>query len=289
MSSTPELVNRLSVLSVGRVPVWMEITTGNTGSGDPVGEGAPTTAGAGVSMGLADTGDSNGAVETDVVVQLREEIHRRTARFYCPTGFNPGDDYVISVGGTPITVVGLASWTLTVIALCAALTGDANTGPRGYYTPWSPDGVAPWTAVLFKAKREASYALVFTTSGAAGIMAVADPDSGKCRVYTSPRGNAYDTATSAPGVYPSTPVASAQTASGWALEPAYTDTTLTYRGKRFRVDSAGVQRVYVELYDLAGAVGDGAAGLGAIRYIDVPSISGGHTGARVFVGVCGQE
>lgn len=272
-----ELVTFLSVLQGGRTPSWCEQTDQPDGSGNPSFTGAPSSAGSGVSLQpagtISDGASQGGALWSILHVQLREDVSKRTARVTALHYVN-GETYTITIGGNAVAVVGGATWADCVVALVAALPGVPAAALLVTFTAVDADGDGTVDTLLIRGKAEAGWSLGLTTTGAATMLAAADPASCTARAYWYCAGSAESSATLAP--------------SGWGADAANT-WTVTYRGLNTRCQTGGRSRAYCELSSLTGDVGDAAAGANVIHYYDVPTVSSSRTGARVFWGPAVDE
>lgn len=270
----------LNELAAGRLPMFTEQTDGADGAGDPLHIGAPSSAASGVYL--------EGSILAHVVAQLRPEVHRRVACVY-ELNHVGGETYTVTIGGNAVAYVsgGADTWEDVVNGLIAALPGVPAAALLVTFEAQDSDGNGTDDTLLIRGRSETAYSLGLTTTGAATMHAVADPESATGRFWryygvspgTAPTSSPYlsNGITEGPG--------------GWTSTGAGTN-TITYRGLSDPRNVAGVNRGYYQLSTVTGAVGDAAAGSNELVYVAEPSVYGDEgviPGARVFIGPCVQE
>lgn len=218
----------LSVLMAGRGPAWEQQP--DSGSLLP-----PSSASSGVYL--------EGAVRTLVHVSLREQAHRRTVRLTIPSGTLTGT-YTVTVMGTAVTYNATAGAPANVAALVDAIAAAiaANGTAAGFVTATgvAASGSGAHDTVLLRGVGEADYGIDFSHSGAATLLVVADPCRAEMRLWWFGGAQA--------GITPP---------QIWAASPERWD--LDRRGILQRLDSAGLDRLHVQVSDRRGHSGDGSA------------------------------
>lgn len=237
-------VNIEAILSVGRTPEWQKQTSFT---------GAPSSAISGIWL--------DNTVVTLVTVDLRETLAKRTARVTMAT-LDTGATYTVTIAGS-------ACQKATPTDEDDLLTGlrDAiNAGVSATVTAVALDasGVdvsissAAAKSVLIRGVAEADYAIAISATGTGALACVADAASASVRLFGTIRGSAKDASTTAP--------------SGWRMINGASGITVDYRGWLERFQAPGLDRLYVELYDIAGHGSDG----GTVTY--APTV---HVGPAV--------
>lgn len=250
MSGLFELTNMLGVLQVGRDPEWTEQLDI---SGDPEYAGAPSRANCGVYL--------QNTVQALVKVVMRREAHRRTC-YVTPGTFDATTTYTTTIGGHAVPATG-ATLAALLTAIVAAIVADADANPLVTATVIDADDDGTNDSVRLVGKAEADYSLAVSKTGGTGtITATADPLTATARLWDTGKGpNApgrTGTSSGDPGAW--TGCADAEYA-------------LTRRGMTERFPVPGLERLYVELDDVAGHASD----------------SGVTYTPRVFIGPCVAE
>lgn len=208
---------QLAVLSAGRTPVWEVQTDADT---------PPSSALDGVYL--------DGAVRTLGHVSLREAPEARTVRLTIPSATLSGN-YTVQIDGNVVVVAGgVGSLALLIDAIVAAINADGTIGP---IVTASPEGT-PHDTVLIVGDTEDDYSIGFIHSGAATVLVVADLVSATLRPWWLPGARVGSTP---PGLW-------AWSGDEWSLDR---------RGLIVRYDSAGLDRLLLQVSDRAGHSGDG--------------------------------
>ena len=211
-----EKANDLAILAGGRKPQWEEQATYT---------GAPSTPSSGVYL--------ENALAAAIAIGLREEAHRRTARVTVDT-LDLAADYTVTIGGVACTAAGPhASLAALLSAIDVAV--DAGAGATVPASVTDEDGDSVDDTVLIVGDAEADWTIAVSATGTGVLDCVADASTGAMRVWAKMR---EDDAPDA-----------------WLLVYDQ-DLLLTRRGFLERYEIGGLDRIYVELYDLTYA-GDG--------------------------------
>ena len=228
---------QLAILLAGRAPVWS--TQANAGSTTPPSAGTSGTA-------LQD------AVRTLVHVSLREQAHRRTARLTVPT-LDLTCVYTVTIEGTAVaydaTADGAASRQDVIEGIAAAINADGTANLIVAASTEMSDGVNVDT-VLIRGLAEEDWSIDFTESDSAVVACEADPARASMRLWWLPDARVGSTP---PTVW------------AWSGE-VY---EVSRRGLVERFESAGLARLFVQLYDRLGDSADGSMVTYSDRVISV--------------------
>lgn len=213
---------QLAVLQAGRTPVW----TAQDGIA------IPDSAADGVYL--------DGAVRTLAYVSLREVAHARRARLTIPT-VDLSATYTTTINGTAVAYnAGSggadADRAAVIDGIIAAINADGTVGPLVTATA---EGT-PHDTVLITGDSEADYSIAFAGGGSSVVACVADLCSAECWPWFAP-GARVD----------STPP-TAWVVGGEAV-------VVDRRGYLERLDTAGLDRLHLQLAHTAGQLGDGSA------------------------------
>jgi hypothetical protein len=214
---------QLAILAAGRTPVWS--TQDNATSNVP-----PAAANAGVAL--------QSSVRTLVHVSLRQDVNHRTVRL--STSATLSGTYTITIDGTVVTVNGALAATLAELVDNIATAINANVTVAALVTAVGT-AVSPsvtHNAVLITGDGEADFSVNFTHSGAAVLVALADPTAATLRPWWFAGARVGNTP---PQVW------------AWSGDTFVLDR----RGFVQRFDCAGLDRLFVQLSDRLGASGDG--------------------------------
>jgi hypothetical protein len=210
----------LAILLAGRTPVWS--TEANTGSNLP-----PSSLSSGVYL--------QRAVRALVHVSLRQNAAYRSALL--TTSATLSGIYTVTIGGTAVTfnATGAPNLAAVVDGIVAAINANGTVNQIVVASPLD----TPHARVQIVGIVEADYSVDFSHSGAATLTALAD----------------YCVATMRPWWLPAARVGSTPPQI-WAWSG---DTfALDRRGFVERFDSAGLDRLHVQLSDRIGHAGDGS-------------------------------
>lgn len=170
MAGLFEIVNKLSMLLVGRRPEW-KLQAPLTGP--------PATLAAGVPLG--------NSPRAALHIALREEVHRKTARVRITAG-DAATTYAITLGGTTISDVGESTPENIVQELLGLLDASAPINALVTYSTASSDGSVVDT-IVFKGKAAADYTISAQPTGGAGALElVQDASTCTAKVYGLPGG-----------------------------------------------------------------------------------------------------
>lgn len=232
----------LSILSAGASPSWTSIDDEANYTG------YPAAADAGVYL--------NGALKTLVAVDMREAVHRRTARVTIPT-YDGAADYTVTINATAITVAAAAHATLNELIDALATAINASGAINALVTASDEDNAG--TTLLIVGDVDADFTIDATATGTGTVAIVADPDTASVRIWGSLKAASGETAP-----------------SGWRL---VNDATFAIdeRGFLERFDTAGFDRLYVELASVDGT-GDGDSDA-TLTITYVPTVRVGPTTA----------
>ena len=219
-----ELVNRLAIMLAARAPEW---------AAQLLFTGAPKDA-AGISL--------QNSPKTRIVIDVREQVHARTARLYLDTA-HLTSTYTITLSGNDAVydadAAGAADAEDVLEGIAQAITNESGTGMLVTAEALDEDGDDVLDVVRIQGIDEADFALDFAAVGGGVLAATADPASVSARLYLTARGR---------GTIP----------AGWRVPAGGDLGEVTWRGYDERVDTAGHGRAYVELYDVTGHADDGA-------------------------------
>lgn len=209
--------NELAILTAGRRPDW-QLQESYTG--------IPASASAGVAL--------NDAVITYPVVAARTEAHRRKAVVTVGT-LDLTATYTVTIDGTDVdydAAADTAADEADVLAgIVAAITADATVN-------LIVTAVVSGETVIIRGIGQDHYSIDISATGSAVLECVADPDSGSIIVWTWMREQGSNS-------------------PSWWVSPNGSDYTLAARGFVERFETAGVDRMYVQVFNLDGT-GDGA-------------------------------
>ena len=228
MTSLFELVNKLGVRAVGRTPRWT--TQENT-------TGAPSSASAGVNI--------RDAVKTLIHVALREETHRKTARI--AVVYDADTVYRVSVDENDVDTDTDSGTIADLDALLAQIADNVNADATvgDLVTASVEDG-----QVVLRGDTEADYDLAVSIVSGSGTIEIAsqDADTASARVYLRAGGQG-----DRPG--------------RWVRGEGVEFEAISYRGLAERISTAGYDRAYVEIFDVApsGATVSVALGPGVME------------------------
>lgn len=233
MSGLYNQLNAAGLLAIGLKPEWVD----QDGTPDDW-TGAPAIATSGVYL--------QGSPKAMVQVNAREAVHRREGRVEITTADLTTTVYTTTIDGTavvynaavelPADLAALVAGIAAKIELDAAATlvVDATTDPN------DPN------SVLITGKAEADWSLDATAAGGTGAVSATAAATGfDVRCYTTPGGIVKSSSTGKP--------------NGWAAPVDAVYTGNTYRGFVERLTVAGLDRLYVEAYNLTKHAADGAA------------------------------
>lgn len=214
MASLYELVNQIAMLLAARNPTWSIQSGGQTG--------APDSAAAGVQLA--------NSPRAMISVALRETPHYFTARYRVTAG-DASTTYNLSVNGNAIAgvtgeanVEDIVQELLTDIAAVPAIVALVNVATEG--TP-------EIDTVILTGKAEADLTIVAGVSGGAGTITLTqDATAASVRIWGKPKSGGPN----------------------WLLVRDGTFEGLDYRGLIERLDVAGLDRLYIEVYDEDGTV-----------------------------------
>ena len=217
----PETANLLAILAAGRQPQWVAQATVT---------GAPSSAGSGNHL-------ENGLLGM-VDVKMRAEVHRRTALVTVDVVDLTGT-YTVEINGNAVVydaaADGAANLQDVLDGIAAEIMADVVVNLLVSATVTDEDEDTFDDTVKIVGLAEADYTVDFSTTGTGELAVEADASTASVRFYVTYGG------TNAP--------------DGWR-HPEGEEYDLTFRGLYKRVDTAGLDRLYVEVFDVVGT-GDG--------------------------------
>lgn len=229
---TFEDLNIAGLQALGLNPKWVDILQANT-------VGAPNSASDGVF-----TEDSPKSL---IYVALREDVSLRTSRVVIGVADLTVTVYTVIINGNSVvydaSVELPATATLLVSGIADKINADGTVGPL---VTASADPDALTTTILIQGKAEPDYSINATAVGGTGTLTF-NADGAGCdiRVYATPGGALASGSTGNP--------------DRWVkpLDALYPG--IDFRGFFERFDTAGLDRVYVEIENLAGHASDGGS------------------------------
>ena len=208
----------LAILRSGRAPVWVT--------------GSSLTPPALVTDGAA----LNAAVITLLHVSMRVAPAHRTATLTLPGGAALTGNYTVTVDGNAVVYNATAGAPADLAALMTAITAAVvGNGTISAIV----DAVDVASALILTGVGEEDFSIDFTHSGATVCEIEADPSTADLRMWWF--------AGARVGVTPP---------QIWTWDGD--DYSVTHRGMVRRFETAGLDRVMVQLYNVAGHPGDGA-------------------------------
>lgn len=219
------VATQLAVLSAGRAPVW-EILGSLEAALAP-----PADAASGVPL--------QGAVRALIYVALREDARHRTARLTIAS-VDLTATYTLTVNGVAVghDATGAADLEEVLEDLADAINGDADLSAIITAEAIDTDDDDEVDTILLTGVGVGDFSIDFVDDGGATCSCVADYATATLRPWYAMGARV--------GVTPPQPWVS----SGDAYE-------LDWRGRVERLDTAGLDRLHLQLEDLAGAPGDG--------------------------------
>jgi hypothetical protein len=224
-----ELANEIAVLSGGRRAEWTAL---------PAVEGAPTTANDGVAL--------LGALKTLVVFDVREDVGARRGRITIAT-LTFTNTYRVTINGNDADFDATASSTLQEVLDGIANEINTTTGVKNVVTATVIDDDEDGTddTVLIVGKSENDYTIDHSVAGDTppnngDLKIVADPVIGSIRIYAA-----------AGGLVPSRP-------DSWRIIRDGEIIDIDFRGFVDRLDTASLDRIHIEAFDVQKDGGDGA-------------------------------
>lgn len=228
-----EDLNRAGLLAIGLKPEWVDqdATAANY-------TGAPNAAADGVFL--------QNSPKALVQVNARESAHRRTGRVQITTADLTTTVYTVTIDGFPVVYDASVETPFDLAALVAGIAAKIEADASATLVvdavtdPENPD------TVLITGKAEADWSLDATVAGGTGaVSATADATGFDVRIWTTPGGVVKSGSTGKP--------------NGWASPVDAVYSGRDYRGFVERLDVAGLERLYVELFNITNDGSDGAA------------------------------
>lgn len=187
--------------------------------------GAPSSDGDGVYL--------EDSLKALVDVQMREDVRRRTARVEVAF-LDLAANYTVTINGTACTATGpFADLDELLADLASAINGSAEPVTASVVSSNGDDD----DTVLILGDNEDNYSVDLSATGGGLLGCTADPVTATARIFVSLKG-------------PNAP-------TNWRM-PINCEYALDRFGLAERFDSAGCDRMYVGLYDIAGHADDGA-------------------------------
>lgn len=216
-----------AVLMAGRAPVWS--TQASLGSGSP--PGLPTS---GVRL--------EGAVKTLAHVSIREDAAKRTSRISVTT-LSLVATYTVTINGIASAYnaggAGAADLEDVVDGIAAAINGG-GAATTVTATAYAASGSGARDCVLVVGDGQEDYSIAVAATGAGALACGADPIGAAVQAWWLPGARAGSTP---PTVWAT------------AAEPVLIDR----RGFLERMDSGGLDRLYLQVYDKSPHPRDGAS------------------------------
>lgn len=237
-----ELANEIAVLSGGRRASW---------STQAAFTDAPATDNAGLAL--------SGALKTIAVVDLRDQVHRRSCKFTVAT-VDDTQTYRVVIDGNNVDYVAIGGDLLQDIleGIRDAINADVVVNLIVLASVTDDDADSVDDTVLIRGLAEDHYTVDHSvTAGPApngNLAAVADPDTATVRIYLAAGG--LPTAAQPPG---------------WRGANGGVFTAVTFRGFAERFDTASWSRLYVEVDDMGGTGDASKVGYAPGRVIVAPS------------------
>lgn len=215
-----ETANALAILAGARVPSWTEQAAWTT---------PPQSASAGVYL--------ENSLFTMLAVEMREEVHRRTARVTIST-LDLAASYTVTINGTACTAAGpFANLPAIINGLVTAINASAIASAVTASAVDEDASIAGVETVKIVGDNSTDYTITMSATGTGVLAVVADPTIATLKIYAKLRGS------SAP--------------SAW-VAPYDASYALDWTGYVERLACAGVDRFAAELSDVDGT-GDGAS------------------------------
>lgn len=234
MAGLVQTANQYAVLRIGQDPRWQDVAqVSGTATDRP-----PTAAGDGIAL--------LGALVAQVRIKCRRESWRRRADIGLT--YHAATTYTVTVDGNAVNTAANTDAATTLRDMRDDINGDATVGQivTAICVDSAGATVDDSTAVAVRLYGKTgsgdvwdAWTLALSVSGGSGtITGTADATSCKARVWLTEGGEAA-------------------TLDGSAWEPAAVQpfSAVTYRGAVERIEVAGMNRIYVEIYDLT-ATGD---------------------------------
>ena len=228
-----EDLNRAGLLAIGLIPEWVDQ---DDAAADYT--GAPTGASSGVYL--------QDSPKTLVQVNAREAVHRREARVQVTVADLTTTVYTVTVSGTAVVYDASAELPANLAALVAGIAAAIEADAAATLVvdavtdPDNPD------TVLLTGKAEADWYLDVSVAGGTGALAATAAATGfDVRCYTTPGGLVKQGSTGKP--------------NGWAKPVDASYPGNDYRGFVERLDTAGLDRLYVEVDNITKHASDGAS------------------------------
>lgn len=225
-----EDLNRAGLLAIGLMPEWVDIASADYLT-------PPDAADSGVYL--------QNSPRVLISVDVRDQVHRRTARVVVGTADLTTTVYTVTINGTAVAYDASASLpadaTALVAGIAAALEADGTVGPLVVATA-DPD--APTTTILIRGASATDYSIAVSVVGGTGTLSC-NADAVSCTVH------AYLTAG---GIVKT---GSTGSAGRWKRPAEGVWTGVAYRGVCERLDCGGYDRIAIELTSIAGHASDG--------------------------------
>lgn len=223
-----EDLNRAGLLAIGLQPEWQDVAAADYA-------GAPTSQAAGISL--------VNSPKAYFSVDLREEVHRRTARVVVTVADLTLTTYTVTINGTAVAYNASsalpANATALVAGIAAAINADGTVGP---IVTAIADPAAPTTTILIRGDTETDYSIAIGVSGGTGTLTCnADAVSCTARQWVTAGGIVRSGSTGS---------------TRWKTDGTF---SITWRGLMWDRDYAGRGRIAVSLESIAGHASDGGS------------------------------
>ncbi len=238
-----EVANILSILLAARRPEWVDHPV--PGLAATTGTGAPATSAFGVQL--------KDSPRTLALIDLRREVHRRTVAITVPVVDLSGT-YRITVDATNSDYATAAPADLAelLVQWQDSINADGGVNAVVLAEALDTDGDGNVDTLFITGRAEANYNFgLAVTVGTGEILGTADARTGTARTWFTAK-------------LPNAPTGILPTTTTWRVSNngVY---PLNRRGFLERADTAGLDRLYVEIFDIAGT-GDVAGAQASIEY-----------------------
>lgn len=225
-------LNRSGLLAIGLIPEWVD-------------QDATTAAWTGAPNSAADGVYLQDSPRAMLHVAARESVHQREGRVTITTFDLTTTVYTVTIDGTPVVYDASAELPADNAALIAGIAAAIEADATATLVVDAVTDPADASSVLITGKAEADWSLDFGVAGGTGAGAATAAATGfDVRAYVTPGGIIKS--------------GSAGNAAGWVQPADAIYSGNTYRGFTERLDVAGLDRLYLEVYNLTKHASDGA-------------------------------
>ena len=223
-----EDLNRAGLLALGLIPEWQDVASADY-------TGAPNSAADGVAL--------SNTPRAMFSVDLRQEVHRRTARVVVGVADLTTTVYTVTINGTAIAYDASSALPANATALVAGIAAAINAnGTVSPVVTAVSDPSAPTTTILIQGDIVADFSINVSVSGGTGTLSAnADAVSCTARIYETAGGIVRSGSTGS---------------TRWKIRSSRSY-SVTFRGLMEPLDVAGSGRIYIELASITGHASDG--------------------------------